>query len=113
LKKPIQILIVMLALCMAMAVAAVAQTPSPDPATRQFLASLAQSAAPAPAVAPAVPAFLEMTGGHCPASWCTAAARAACESQNLPGCTPGCTGLACDSRNCTEHCACVPDMYCF
>jgi len=120
LKKTIQTLTVMLALCLAMAVSATAATaataaPAPSPADQQFLASLARSAAPAPALAPevpAVPAFLEMAGGHCPSTWCTAAARAACESQPLPGCEPGCEGLACDSKNCTEHCACVPPIYC-
>src|SRR5690242_10299797 len=66
-------------------------SPVPSASDQQFLASLAKPAQP-PAASPAPLPWEEMAKpNHCGPDWCTAAEKAACESQDLPGCTPGCT----------------------
>ena len=77
-------------------------SPAPSAADQQFLASLAQPPVPSPMAKP----------NHCGPDWCTAQEKAACESQDLPGCTPGCTTFGCNSKDCTESCFCLPDIYC-
>ena len=87
-------------------------SPAPSAADRQFLASLAQPAQP-PVASPAPLPWEEMAKpNHCGPDWCTAAEKAACESQDLPGCTPGCTTFGCNSHDCTDTCFCLPDIYC-
>jgi hypothetical protein len=87
-------------------------SPAPSAADRQFLASLAQSAEP-PVASPAPLPWEELAKpNHCGPTWCTAEAKAACESQDLPGCTPGCTTFGCNSKECTDTCFCLPDIYC-
>jgi hypothetical protein len=87
-------------------------SPAPSPSDQQFLASLAQPAQP-PVAAPTPLPWEELAKpNHCPVTWCTDAAKVACESQDLPGCSPGCTAFGCDARACTDRCFCLPDIYC-
>jgi len=89
---------------------------SASPATsamdQQFLASLAKPAQPPVAVPAPLPWEAKAKPNHCGPDWCTAEEKAACESQDLPGCTPGCTTFGCNSKDCTDTCFCLPDIYC-